>query len=307
MRTPPILLFSGLLLSACSGEPTAPAGGSLAVSTVTTGLDFDSDGYHLTVDGTVRASASTTGTMTITRLDPGGHIVGLADLAANCTVQGPKSQAVSISEDEIASLEFTVVCTATSGVMAIVVAASGSQAPDAYEVKLDGGAAHAIKPGEPVYLSPVYQGGHSVSLLLPDNCSVQSNPRVVTITVGGLTRDTADAAFTVACRAITTALRITAPTTGPVPPHDDYFDGSFQVLLSAPWDFQFEVGRLKANGSLMAPVEPGQYQLELWVPAGCVVTVPNPTPFFTVAPGSTLDFEIPVECSPSPPPSPWDY
>jgi hypothetical protein len=296
-------------MSACADEPTAPAGdGSLAVSTVTTGLDFDSDGYHLTVDGTVRAGASATGTMTITRLDPGSHTVGLADLAANCTVQGPESQAVSIIEDEIASLEFAVVCTATSGVMEVVVAASGSPAPDAYEVRLDGGAVYSIKPGEPVYLSPVSAGGHSVSLVVPDNCSVQSNPRSVTITVGGLTRDTADAAFTVACGATTTALRVTAPTTGPVPPDDDYFDGSFRVLLSAPWDFPIELGRLEANGTLVAPVLPGVYQLQLVVPGGCVVTVTNPTPVFTVAPGSTLEFEIPVECSasPPPPPSPWD-
>jgi hypothetical protein len=189
--------------------------------------------------------------------------------------------------------------------MEVVVAASGSPAPDAYEVRLDGGAVYFIKPGEPVYLSPVSAGVHSVSLLLPDNCSVQSNPHSVTITVGGLTRDTADAAFIVACGATTTALRITAPTTGPVPPDDDYFDNSFRVLLWGPdpWDFPTELGRLEANGTLLAPVEPGQYRLELLVPGGCVVTVTNPTPVFTVAAGSTLGFEIPVQCSPST----WDF
>jgi hypothetical protein len=306
MRTPRMLLFSGLMLSACSDQPAAPVGdGSLTVATVTTGLDFDSDGYHLTVDGTVRASASATGTMTITRLDPGGHIVGLSGVAANCMVQVPKSQVVSIIEGKIDSLEFAVVCTATSGVMKVVLAASGSQAPDAYEVRLDGGAVYPIRSGEPVYLSPVSQGGHSVSLLLPDDCSVQRNPRSVTVTVGGLSRDTADAAFLVACGATTTtALRVTAPTTGPVPPDDDYFDGSFRVLLLGPdpWDFPAELGRLEPNGTLLAPVLPGHYQLQLQVPGSCYVTVANPTSVFTIGLGSTLDFEIPVDCSP---PS-WD-
>jgi hypothetical protein len=306
MRTPPMLLLSGLLLSACSDQPAAPAGdGSLTVSTVTTGLDFDSDGYHLTVDGTVRASASATGTTTITRLDPGSHIVGLAGLAANCRVQVPKSQVVSLIEGEIDSLEFAVVCTATSGVMKVVVAALGSQAPDAYEVRLDGGAVYPMRPGEPVYLSPVSQGDHSVSLLLPDDCSVERNPRSVTITVGGLSRDTADAAFLVGCGVTTTtALRVTAPTTGPVPPNDPYLGTSFQVLLWAdPWDFPTELGRLEANGTLLAPVLPGSYQLSLEVPGGCYVTAANPTPVFTIGLGSTLDFEIPVNCSSSP----WDF
>jgi hypothetical protein len=304
MRSPPILFFSGLLLSACS-EPTAPAGnGSLAVSVETTGLDFDPDGYRLTVDNIVRASAGATGTMTITRLEPGSHAVGLADLAANCTVQGPPSQTVSITQQETQSLSFAVVCTAASGVIRVVIKATGSPALGAYEVSLDGAGGHPVKPGAPGYLTGVSAGGHSVSLLPPGNCPVEGNARSVTITTGSLIRDTAEVAFAVACVAMPTALRVTVPTTGVVPADSLGLDSRFQVLLWArnPGGYPAVLGQVEANGTLLAPVLPGQYRLELVVPGPCGATVTNPTPVFTVALGSMLDLEIPVQCS-----SPWDY
>jgi hypothetical protein len=305
MRSPPILFFSGLLLSACSGDPMAPAGiGSLAVSIQTTGLDFDPDGYHLTVDGTMRASAGAIDTRTITRLEPGSHAVGLADLAANCTVHGPQSQTVSITQQETQSLEFAVVCTAASGVIRVVVAATGAAALGAYQVSVDGAAGHRVQPGTPAYLPAVSAGDHSVSLVPPGNCSVQGNPRSATITVGSLTRDTAEVAFDAACVPMPTALRVTVPTTGVVPPDSSGFESSFEVLLWGPNPGGYPAARgwVEPNGTLMTPVLPGQYRLQLVVPSICGVTVPNPTPVFTVAVGATVDLDIPVQCSPS-----WDY
>jgi TolB protein len=96
----------------------------LQITASTTGLEIDRDGYRLEVDGTDRGSLAANGTMLIP-LDPGSRTIGLTDLAANCAVDGPGSQTVTIVASEVMPIRFAVVCTATttqptSGVLAFV-------------------------------------------------------------------------------------------------------------------------------------------------------------------------------------------
>ena len=90
------------------------------ITTTTTGLDLDLDGYRVEVDGTDQGILPSNGTRVVLRLDPGSRTITLTGLAPNCTIEGPGSHTVTIVDTEIAPVEFAVVCTATSGVIGVV-------------------------------------------------------------------------------------------------------------------------------------------------------------------------------------------
>ena len=93
------------------------------VTTMTTGLDLDFDGYGVMVDGIGRGAIAANGTILI-QLDPGSRTIALTGLSPNCGIEGPGPRSVTIVNNEVASIEFAVVCTArglplpTSGVLA---------------------------------------------------------------------------------------------------------------------------------------------------------------------------------------------
>jgi hypothetical protein len=188
------------------------------ITATTTGLDFNPfDGYHVDVDGTDRGILPTSGTV-LTRLDPGSQTIALTGLAPNCTIDGPDSHTVTIVDTEITPVEFVVVCTATSGVIGVVVEASGTDVDGSYEAMVDGARSFFVGPRGPAYLTRVSAGDHVVSLVAPGNCSVEGDPQSVPVTVGGLIRDTVEVTFSVSCVPRDPGrLRITAPTTGPIP------------------------------------------------------------------------------------------
>jgi hypothetical protein len=267
------------------------------ITTTTTGVDFDPfDGYRVDVDGTDGGILPTSGTV-FTRLDPGSRTIALTGLAPNCTIDGLDSHTVTIVDTEITPVEFVVVCTATSGVIGVVVEASGTDVNGSYEAMVDGARSFFVRPSGPAYLSAVSAGDHVVSLVAPGNCSVESDPQSVAVTVGGLIRDTVEVAFSVTCvPRVPGTLRITAHTTGSIPTARY----SVWICRSSCMDYgrQF-LGELEPNGTLVSNPEPGQYGLFLRdVPAGCSVRS-NPSTFsFTVTRGATIDIKYRVRCSP---------
>ena len=157
-----------------------------------------------------------------------------------------------------------------------------------------------VEPGTPGYLNAVPAGEHVVSLVPPTNCSLETDRRRVTVTAGGLIRDTVEVAFSVTCvRRLSATLRIAAPTTGPIPAQ------SYSVWICKPrydcyfyptdWTF---LGPLAPNDTLSASVAPGSYQLELRdIPPRCSVR-PSITDLFTAEYSDTLEFTFKVACSP---------
>ena len=122
-----LLLAAGLATAACQdGERPSEATGEVRVSVTTTGLDLDLNGYRVMVEGADRGGISSNGT-TLIRLDPGTRSFALASMEANCRVDGPDSRHVTVAEDELAQVGFTVVCTARSGVIGVVVSAIGNR------------------------------------------------------------------------------------------------------------------------------------------------------------------------------------
>lgn len=264
------------------------------ITVVTTGADFDRDGYRLVVDGTDRGVIPANGTV-LTRLASGSRTIVLQGLATNCSLDGQGSQTVTIQESEVVPIEFAVVCTATTGMIAVLLSAVAEAGE--YAARLDGGTPLPVVPDMPAYLANVTPGIHDVSLTAPGHCTVERPSQSVTVTAGSPVRDTVEVTFSAICEP--TQFRISAPTTGPIP------DGGYIVVsCDTGWYCYYNgpsfLGTLAPNGVLMAPAVPGLgYYLELRnIPANCRVQVPNPTDVLTLTGGEVLDVEFPVACSP---------
>ncbi len=266
------------------------------ITTTTTGLDFDRDGYRLEVDGIEQGFLPFAGNL-LTRLEPGSRTIALTGLSPNCMSVGPSSHSVTVQPSEITLIDFAVACTATSGVIGVVVQASGTNPNDHYQVVVDGRRPFVLQ-SSPVYLIEVPAGDHVVSLVTPANCSVKPDSQSVTVTAGGLTRDTAYVAFRATCIEQFGRIRITAPTTGPVPAGHEY-----EVIVCAnrgftcPWEPILQ-RKLAPKDTIIA-----QYGTTITVsvelsniPVGCRVQTANPTPFLTVPANGIRDVPFPVVC-----------
>jgi hypothetical protein len=173
-------------------EITCSATG-VRITTTTTGLDFDpSDGYRLEVDGTDRGILPTAGTV-LTRLDPGSRTIALTGLMPNCALDGSGSQTVTIVETEVVSIEFAIECTATSGVIRVVV--TGGTTGIMYQATVDGASPFQVGSGGHVYVRGIAAGDHLVSITAPTNCPIRPNQQSVRVTAGNLIRDTVEVSF----------------------------------------------------------------------------------------------------------------
>jgi hypothetical protein len=107
-----------LLGTACSDEPTAPRVGTIHVAVRTSGGDVDADGYLLIVGGTgLQRTLGTQETVDVRTVAAGPHIVTLASVAANCTVNGEIAQWVSVESGRTIEVKFEVVCVGTGVVI----------------------------------------------------------------------------------------------------------------------------------------------------------------------------------------------
>ena len=126
---------------------------------------------------------------------------------------------------------------------------------------------------------------------------METDPQRVTLTVGGLIRDTVEVTFLVTCGQGLGTLRITAPTTGRVPAGHRY-----GVIVCTnrgficPWEPILQ-RELAPNDTLIATYGIIEVRVELKnIPANCRVQTANPTPFFTIRANSIRDARFPVVC-----------
>lgn len=270
------------------------------ITTTTTGLDVDPNGYRVEVDATDRGILPSNGTV-LTRLDPGSRTITLAGLAPNCTMDGPDSRSVTIVDTEVEPIEFAVVCTATSGVIGVVVEASGADAQGGYLARVDGASPFRVGPGAPTYRTRVPPGDHVLTMVPPTNCSVETGPQSLTITAGGLIRDTVEVTFLVSCRSRSEAtLRLTAPTTGRIPARDysAWICDAREYYCRYGGFGSWRLGVLAPNGILVAEPAAGNYVVWLRdVPARCSVLNDN-SRLADIQAGRTLDVVFAVACSP---------
>jgi len=200
--------------------------GSLRVTTSTTGLSLDLDGYTATVDGTTSQTVSNNGSVTFNGLSAGSHTVVLSGVAANCSVSGGTSQSVTVPPGGTTTASFTITCTALPGSLTVSTATSGPNPPSGYTVTVDGGQSRSLGLSASTTYTGLSAAGHTVQLNgVPANCSVSgANPRTVTVPAGG----TAQASFTITCTAPNVAPSVNAG------PDDHALTG---LLYSFSWSF----------------------------------------------------------------------
>jgi Tol biopolymer transport system component len=92
---------------------TCVATGTLRVTTETTGVDPDPNGYRVRLAGAkldTTVNLATGGVSTIAGLPPGDYAVTFGGVAANCDLAGPAPRAAAISSAQTTALSFGVAC-----------------------------------------------------------------------------------------------------------------------------------------------------------------------------------------------------
>ena len=181
---------------------------TLHVTTTTTGISFDPDGYDLCVDpavvawdygcATYEAAIGVNSGVTVP-VAAGTHVVELSGVASNCTVSGENPRTVTANAKT--EVPFVVTC-AAAGSMRVTAATSGTDVSlNGYLVCVDGSGnpcfRSAVVPVNGVVTLSVIAGPHTVTLRgLAENCTVSGAPdRAVTVPADA----TVDVAFEVGC------------------------------------------------------------------------------------------------------------
>jgi Tol biopolymer transport system component len=182
--------------------------GSLQITSATSGVSPDADGYGITLDGADRGTLVSSGAVTLNGLPPGTHSVGLSGVAGNCLVQGDNPRPIAILAGASATIAFQVVCgepPPVTGSLQVTTSTTGPDPdPDGYSFAIDDGAAQSIESNASVTISNVAAGAHEVRLSgMAENCNVGgTNPRSATVVAGA----TAEVSFAVTCAVATRSL-----------------------------------------------------------------------------------------------------
>src|SRR6266516_3295072 len=96
-----------------TSTPDSATGGSLRVTTATTGADLDPDGYSVTVDGGSYHFVGANDVLTLSGLTVGDHSVMLQLLAPNCAVTGSNPRTVAVTLGDTADAPFAITCEST--------------------------------------------------------------------------------------------------------------------------------------------------------------------------------------------------
>jgi Tol biopolymer transport system component len=280
-----------LAVPGCGGDggTVPPGSGALEITTSTSGVEQDGDGYSLLFDGGPGQSIGSTETVVIADIASGSHSIQLSGVAPNCTVSSDNPQPVTVAGGDTTTISFAVTCSATTGSLTITSATSGPATdPDGYTVAVDGANRGALGGNGAVTLSGLQPGSRTVGLSsIAVNCQIQGdNLREVTIAAGA----SASVAYTINCappppRAGT--LRITTATSG----LDADLDG-YTVALDGG------AGQpVPLNGVTAVPnLAPGDHTVLLGgIAENCTAGDPNPRPV-NVAPEATTDLSFAISC-----------
>jgi hypothetical protein len=312
MRTHPIVLLAcALLMAACADGNGPSADGTLLVSTSTGGGEPDQDGYLLAVDTADSVSLEPTGTVAI-GLPPGRHALQFLDVADQCSVAPDTVLEVHVLSRDTVRVAFDVSCsaTATSGVVGILIEASGPIVHEGFELLLDG-VPFTFMPGLRQYLTDVPAGDHVISLLDTPHCSVETEAQPASVTAG----DTVQVDFSARCslpQDSSGTVRVSTPTTGRTPPSTRY---TLRYAVAGYWDYGSGawtfLGTVDPDGTLVSELAASGaagggvwwYEFALdGVPANCSVRRSSPTPShplgYTITAGDTLDLVFAVTCPP---------
>lgn len=246
---------------ACSAPPAGA--GTLRITTSTSGSGSDPDGYAFRVDGGPTHPIGVNAVEALSNVAQGAHQVQLTGVAANCSVQGPNPQSVSVPAGSTADASFAINCSTASGAIRVRVSSTGSPAdPNGYVATLDGATPGlSLNNNGSVRFEDVSVGSHTIALGdLAGNCTVTDGAsRSVTVSNG----ETSDVSFAVSCRATTGTIVVTTQTNGPSPDPDGY-----TILVDGA-----NRGTVQSSGQATVPGVPtGSRQVRLTgVAANCTI------------------------------------
>jgi Tol biopolymer transport system component len=266
--------------------PPPPRAGTLRITTATSGLDADLDGYTLALDGGAGQPVPLNGVTTVPNLAPGDHTVLLGGIADNCSA-GTNPRSVTVAPETTTDLNIAINCSTVPSSVRVSVTVSGSPPdPDGFVAKLD-----AAEPGTPILtdgsalFTGVAAGSHTVALSgVAAHCSVTEGAlRSVTVVAGA----ELDVPFAVTCGSSTGSIQVTSSTTGANLDSDGY---TLTVDIEAAQD-------LGSNATLaLDGLSAGTHVLALTGVAGnCHLDGENPRTV-EVVPGATPAVTFAVSC-----------
>ncbi|MEO6055970.1 MAG: PKD domain-containing protein, partial [Gemmatimonadales bacterium] len=99
-------------LAACVDDtgPSAPPVGAISVTTSTTGVGLDPDGYRVIAEGGEGQPIGINETLMLLDVTPRAYSVQLTGVAENCVVQDGATQTILVEADATAELTFAIVC-----------------------------------------------------------------------------------------------------------------------------------------------------------------------------------------------------
>lgn len=110
-------MFILIFAMACSDNPSSseppapdPTFGSIEVEVVTTGEDHDPDGYTISIQGGESKEVDPNGTVTFTQVATGNVVVAISEIPVHCQLEGDDSQALTLTDDEVRTIQFEIVC-----------------------------------------------------------------------------------------------------------------------------------------------------------------------------------------------------
>lgn len=272
----------------CAAAP--PATGGMSVTTTTTGVSPDPDGYVVTVNGSEAGTIAAEGTLAVAGLGAGDHVVGLAGIAANCGVSGDNPRTVTVVAGAAVPVAFVIACEAppaSAGTLTVTTETSGAGVdPDGYAFAVGDGDAQPIGTDASVSVAGVEAGATTVALSgLAANCQLAgANPRPVTVPAGGAV----EVVFAVTCEAGTGTLVVATESSGEPGDASGYtlsVDGAAPVAIGANANRRFEA------------LAPGLHTVELGgVADNCEVQGQNPRSA-TLAAGQTTTLTFTVTCA----------
>jgi hypothetical protein len=125
-----------------------PPGGSLRLTTSTTGTNLDPDGYAFSVDGGAAQQIPANGSLVLENVAPGSHSVALSGIAEGCMLDGRNPRSVNVTSEAVVELVFAIRCAPAtssqwsrmeSGTTFSLYSVWGSSASDLFSVGEPGG------------------------------------------------------------------------------------------------------------------------------------------------------------------------
>lgn len=273
------------------GNPTSP-GPNLRVGVTVTGVDEDPESPPVLLVGDLRRSVTGRDVLYQFLLGAGTYDVRIQGLPPNCAVQGAASTSVTLQPGLPAQVNFQIECRAVTGVIAVLTPSTGRDFPASYSVSVTPPTGPSwdasVTPNAATAVTGLAPGQYELRLSASaPNCAVTGeDTRTVSVTVGGLVRDTTWVDFAVACQATTGDVLLSVTTTGSSLDPDGYtvrVDGVLVEVTSCgdyygyPYCDQVPL-RLPLNRSqLLERLAPGDHTIELTdVAATCAVEAPHP-------------------------------